>query len=150
MEWVALSFARGSSPTRDPGSLLRLPLWQSDSLPLRHVGKPQGLKGTWQELTAGPVSLLGFRAKSQPAEPLHSPTASSQASPLTSSCALLAAQMISPLLPALRHLRASALLCPHLGCRFPSLPRPQSPLRISAAQEAGLGAPLATYQALWV
>ena len=121
LKWVALSFARGSSPTRDPGSLLRLPLWQSDSLPLRHGGKPKGLKGTWQELTAGPVSLLGFRAKPQPAEPLHSPTASSQASPLTSSCALLAAQMIFPTSPSTS---SSQGLCPAVSSS--GLPFPQS------------------------
>ena len=115
--------------TRDPGSLLRLSLWQSHSLPPRHVGKPQGLKETWQEPTAGPVSLLGFRAKSQPAEPLHSPPAASQASPLISSCALLAAKMIFHPSPSTL---SSQGLCPAVsssGLPFPQASQTAEPVK---------------------
>ena len=38
LEWVAISFSRGSSLCRDP--LLSLPRWQAGSLPLVPPGKP--------------------------------------------------------------------------------------------------------------
>ena len=38
LEWVAISFSRGSSQTRDWTWLLCLLHWQADSLPLHHLG----------------------------------------------------------------------------------------------------------------
>ena len=40
LEWVAISFSRGSSPLRDWTCLLQLLHWQADSLPLSHLGDP--------------------------------------------------------------------------------------------------------------
>jgi len=41
LEWVAISFSRGSSQPRDRTyGLLHLLHWQADSLPLSHWGSP--------------------------------------------------------------------------------------------------------------
>ena len=40
LEWVAISFSRGSSQPRDRIHVLYLLHWQADSLPLSHQGSP--------------------------------------------------------------------------------------------------------------
>ena len=45
LEWVVISFSRGSSPTQGPNpNLLSLLHWQADCLPLCHLGSPWGWK----------------------------------------------------------------------------------------------------------
>ena len=59
LEWVALSFSRGSSPTQ--GSNLRLMHRQADSLPLSHQGSPTLLWPLRTNLLPWPCSIYGTR-----------------------------------------------------------------------------------------
>ena len=44
LQWFAISYSRGSSPTQGTNSrLLHLPNWQADALPLRHQGSPASI-----------------------------------------------------------------------------------------------------------
>ena len=53
LEWVAISYSRGSSRSRDQTgvSCVRLLHWQADSLPLHHLESPKTTKGDQQKMS---------------------------------------------------------------------------------------------------